>query len=311
MAGNSRSSSKLGLHSDLVLDLDIDEDLPKEPECSVSEGDQGVTDTVPVANLILQPSAEQNTAADCANPKCIRSDEPETDKVPADRPRGINSTCSESSQVDLKRVNTCVAGNSLDNTDSKTIDPLEQEGDHNSEFLTCDVGLKLSDEAGISSTKSCALGTLVDLGLDRFVGLDLDPLYLDQDAYVSSNTEAQETFQDSNNNNHTAFISPATFQSRRCESIDLSTSSAPASVPFTSKPVSHSYETRSPYESMKATVAFEIDFSADQNTNDLQEMPKKAKNSLQEAFLHFRKKRQVGQPLLSLSCQPTQLCCIH
>ncbi|XP_012946510.1 uncharacterized protein LOC106014043, partial [Aplysia californica] len=42
-------------------------------------------------------------------------------------------------------------------------------------------------------------------------------------------------------------------------------------------------------ESMKLTNAFEVEIGG---VNEQTEMPKKAKNSLQEAFLHFRKKRQ-------------------
>ena len=52
-------------------------------------------------------------------------------------------------------------------------------------------------------------------------------------------------------------------------------------------------------KSMKVTVAFEVGFSSNPGTDEPLKMPKKAKNSLQEAFLHFRKKRQVGNQTIS------------
>ncbi|KAK3731561.1 hypothetical protein RRG08_007640 [Elysia crispata] len=76
-----------------------------------------------------------------------------------------------------------------------------------------------------------------------------------------------------------------------CESNNLQ---ALPSSPPTSDSLSYSPNERvSVNKSMKVTVAFEVDFSSNTNTNEFREMPKKAKTSLQEAFLHFRKKRQV------------------
>ncbi|RUS81566.1 hypothetical protein EGW08_010667, partial [Elysia chlorotica] len=69
-------------------------------------------------------------------------------------------------------------------------------------------------------------------------------------------------------------------------------------------------------KSMKPIVAFEIDFNPNTHTNEFREMPKKAKNSLQDSFLHFRKKRQdeIRQErrrrdaILEANADPVRMC---
>ncbi|GFR77961.1 hypothetical protein ElyMa_003982700 [Elysia marginata] len=152
-----------------------------------------------------------------------------------------------------------------------------------SELKDCDTVCSLcvtprptcSDTKTTASSRSTPDRFELDLDLEGISDNQKGALGLGENQKDFADVDTQEIFQSISSNNLHPLISSVSSDSKPC-----------------SRNPQNSFN-----DSMKVTVAFEIDFNANSKTNEA-EMPKKVKNSLQEAFLHFRKKRQgkTGHP---------------